>query len=99
MRLSVKRMADGTDSVDIKLLDDGRACIHLLIDDGPIKLEGHPMLTHPSRPKEACYKIACRPQQDTIRSQMRGSVRFVCLTTTEAATATCPQCLAAVKGE
>ena len=97
MRMKIATLVDGTSEVDIKLLDDGRACIHWLCEhpDGLIKLEGHPQLRAAmGREPTGTYILACRPKQNTINSQKRGGIRFICMTTDDLAQATCPDCLA-----
>ncbi len=105
MRMPVA-LKDGTREIDVKLMDDGRVLVHWLMecDDGPIMIESHPSLTHPSRYKDRKvvvgqpipfkYTLACRPQQNTVNSQKRGDVRFLCMTTGDVTAATCPACLA-----
>jgi len=97
VRMRIQRLADGTEEIDIKLLDDGRVHIHLLIecDDGPITIQGHAQLRNVmGRPTLGRYRVVCRPQQTTTNPQKRGNVRFMCITTGEVAAATCPACLA-----
>ena len=99
MRMKIPRLADGTEEVDIRIMDDGsgRALTHWLVecDDGPIFIMGHPELRKVAgRPSDGRYRIACRPEQDTINSQKRGSVRFICMTSGEVECVTCPACLA-----
>lgn len=106
MRMKFKRLVDGTTEVDIKLLPDGRVCVHWLIEDdaGLVKLPGHPVLTHPSvrkrrphtpgQPIWTPFRVACNPKQNTVGSQKRGNVRFICTTAVEIAGVTCPKCLA-----
>lgn len=99
MRMRVSQLQDGTNEVDIKLLPDGRACIHWLreCETGPIIVQGHPKLREAmGRPPEGRYEIACNPKQNTISSQKRGSVRFMCMTSGELDAVTCPACLESV---
>lgn len=97
MRMKVAPLADGTSEVDIKCLPDGRAVIHWLreCDEGAILLKGHPKLRElMGRPADGRYVVACRPKQDTINSQKRGNIRFICMTSGDLAAVTCPDCLA-----
>lgn len=97
MRMRIAPLTDGTVEVDIKLLEDGRACIHWLLerDDGLVLLKGDPQLRAAmGRPPDGKYRLMCRPLQNTINSQKRGSVRFICMTTDDLQQVTCPVCLA-----
>lgn len=97
MRLKVQQLLDGTTEVDVKTLPDGRTCIHWLqeCDDGPIAIQGHAQLRGlQGRPEVGRYRVACRPQQKTVESQKRGSVRYMCMTSGDIAAVTCPACIA-----
>lgn len=97
MRMAIAPLADGTTEVDVKLLPDGRTLIHWLqeCDDGPIRLKGHPQLRQVmGRTADGRYRVACRPTQNTVNSQKRGNVRFVCTTSGDVGAVTCPRCLA-----
>lgn len=96
MRIRIKPLADGTTELDIKLLSDGRTLIHWLeeCEDGPVVLKGHPRLRETmGRPADGRYRVACRPKQNTVSSQKRGNVRFMCMTSGDPAAVTCPECL------
>lgn len=97
VRLRIKPLLDGTAEVDIKLLPDGRTLIHWLreCEDGKIVIQGHPKLREVmGKPTEGRYSIACRPAQTTIASQLKGTVRYLCMTSGDPAAVTCPDCLA-----
>ena len=97
VRLRIQPLADGTTEVDIKLLPDGKTLIHWLRenDDGLVVIQGHPRLREVmGRKSEGRYTLACRPLQNTVTSQKRGSVRFLCMTSNDVAAVTCPGCLA-----
>lgn len=96
MRLRISELADGTNEVDVKLLPDGRSLIHWLkeCDDGPITIQGHAQLRQVmGRPAEGRYKLVCNPTQNTVSSQKRGNVRYICMTSGDVAAVTCPKCL------
>ena len=96
MRLRVA-LADGTTEVDIKMLPDGRVCVHWLreCDDGPIVLNGHPELRKVmGKEPVGTYVLVCNPTQNTVNSQKRGSVRYMCMTSGDVNAVTCPKCLA-----
>ena len=97
MRMGIQRLDDGTTEVDIKMLPDGRACVHWLqeCDDGPITIVGHPRLRRvQGRPEVGKYRLVCNPKQTTVNPQKRGNVRFVCMVTGDIAAVTCPACIA-----
>jgi len=99
MRMKIQPLPDGTREVDIKLLDDGtgRTCTHWLREcpEGKIKIVGHEKLRAVTKhPEVRYYQLACRPEQNTVSSQKRGPVRYICTTTGDPQAATCPKCLA-----
>lgn len=92
----IQPLIDGTTEVDIATLPDGRTLIHLLQEDeaGPVFLKGHPKLREfMGRPADGRYRVTCRPLQNTVSSQKRGNVRFMCITSGDIAAVTCPDCL------
>lgn len=94
MRMKIKPLKDGTTEVDVKLLPDGRTCIHWLKEGGPIVIHGHPQLRQVIGQSEiGNYHIVCNPQQTTINSQKRGNVRYMCIATDSHDAVTCPKCL------
>lgn len=97
MRMRIKPLSDGTTEIDIKLIEDGRALIHWLKEDGgPIHIKGHQQLRQVTgQLVDGKYTIVCNPKQTTVSSQKRGSIRYMCMTTTEFAAVTCPKCLGA----
>lgn len=100
MRMRIKPLADGTTEVDIKLLPDGRSCIHWLreCDDGPIVIKGHTQLREVmGRKPDGQYIVVCNPKQNTVSSQKSGNTRFMCMTSGDIAAVTCPKCLATVE--
>jgi hypothetical protein len=106
--MKIAKLDDGTTEVDIKMLDDnsGRALIHWLREcpEGKIELRGHPRLREVQGAKVeqtdegpvsiGHYEVVCRPEQDTIESQKRGNVRYLCMTSGELTSVTCEKCLA-----
>ncbi len=88
------RLKDGTTELDVKLLPDGRTCIHWLKEGGPIHIKGHKQLRELMGQKEdGQYHIACNPTQTTVNSQKRGNVRYMCIVSDNFAAVTCPKCL------
>lgn len=100
MRMKMQRLKDGTDEIDVKIMDDGRTLIHWLreCEDGKIVVEKHPQLiTAPwYKGKDAVtkYTLVCRPEQTTVSSQKRGNVRYMCVVSGDIDAVTCPACLA-----
>lgn len=97
MRMRIAPLADGTTEVDIKLLPDGRTLVHWLreCETGLVTLVGHPKLREVmGRQPTGHYSVACRPKQNTVSSQKRGSTRFMCMISGDLAAVTCPECLA-----
>jgi hypothetical protein len=95
--MRIAPLADGTTEVDVKLLPDGRACIHWLYeaDDGLICIQGHEQLRAVMGAKpDGEYRLACRPKQNTINSRKIGSIRYICMTSNDLNQVTCPDCLA-----
>lgn len=88
----------GKYKIDIKLLPDGRVCIHWLIKDenGPVKTQGRTAMTAhgPFQLGGFQGRIACNPLQNTVNPQIRNGVRYMCHYVTELQSATCPKCLA-----
>lgn len=94
MRMKIKPLSDGTSEVDVKLLPNGKTLIHWLKEGGPIVIHGHPSLSAAMKREEiANFHIVCNPTQDTINSQKRGNVRYVCITSDNRDAVTCPKCL------
>lgn len=96
MRMRIPILTDGTNEVDIKLLEDGRALVHWLreCDDGLIVITGHPELRKVmGRPTDGKYTIACNTKQNTTNSQTRRNTRFLCMTSGDLAAVTCSKCL------
>ncbi len=82
-----------------KLLPDGRVCIHWFVADpaGPIRngeatvsqTQGGPLVIG-----GGVGRLACRPQQNSVLTQIRGNVAFPCGNSDDPRAVTCPDCMA-----
>lgn len=83
--------------VDLKSLGDGsgRALIHYFVEgNGPIAFPGHAGFRAAAKlPEIVTGRIACNPQQNSVKPVIRDGVTFVCLNTSELRGVTCPNCL------
>ncbi len=84
--------------VVLKMLPDGRACIHWFRRhaDGLVKTPSHVQMTErgPLQLGGATGSVACRPEQNTILTQYVGGEYLQCLVSDDPRAATCPGCLA-----
>ena len=82
----------------------GRLCIHFLVQDDVGKIETPGTLTpalkeNPFAPVvlelkgPRKWRIACRPEQNSVQPQVRNGVRYVCLYSNDPLAVTCPGCL------
>jgi hypothetical protein len=83
-------------SINIKLLKDGRVCIHYFALDpqGPIETQGdvRPTEVGPIKLGGVRGKIVCHPEQNSVYPYFDGRETKICAHSDDPRAVTCPAC-------